>query len=158
MPESQQCRIWATSVTYTTAHGNTRSLTCCATREFVFPFFFFLFFRAPPLAYGSLRLGVQSELQLLAYTTAIAMWDLSHICDLHHGLQQCWILNSLSKARDRTHILSRVHLPLSHNGTPGIFFFFFFLTTPTACGSSQARDQTCTTTVTWATAVTRGDL
>ena len=31
------------------------------------------------------RLGVESELQLLAYTTAIAMWDLSHVCDLQHS-------------------------------------------------------------------------
>ena len=28
-------------------------------------------------------LGVELELQLLAYTTATAAWDLSHICDLH---------------------------------------------------------------------------
>ena len=28
------------------------------------------------------RLGVKLELQLLAYTTATAMWDLSHICYL----------------------------------------------------------------------------
>ena len=32
-----------------------------------------------------LRLGVESELQLLAYTIVIAMPDLSHICDLHHS-------------------------------------------------------------------------
>ena len=31
------------------------------------------------------RLGVESELQLLAYATAIAMPDLSRICDLHHS-------------------------------------------------------------------------
>ena len=30
------------------------------------------------------RLGVESELQLLAYATAIAMLDLSHICNLHY--------------------------------------------------------------------------
>ena len=30
------------------------------------------------------RLGVKLELQLLAYTTAIAMQDLSHVCDLYH--------------------------------------------------------------------------
>ena len=28
------------------------------------------------------------------------------ICDLGHSLQQCWILNPLSKARDETHILT----------------------------------------------------
>ena len=29
------------------------------------------------------RLGVKLELELPAYTTAAAMQDLSHICDLH---------------------------------------------------------------------------
>ena len=54
------------------------------------------------------RLGVESELQLPAYTTATATGtlDLSHICDLPHSLQQCWILNPLSKARDGIHILT----------------------------------------------------
>ena len=41
------------------------------------------------------RLRVESELQLLAYPTATATQDLSHICDLHHSLQQCQILNLL---------------------------------------------------------------
>ena len=40
------------------------------------------------------RLGVHSELQSPTYTTAAATRDLSHICDLHHSSQQCWILNS----------------------------------------------------------------
>ena len=46
------------------------------------------------------------ELQLLAYTTATATQDPSRVCDLHHSLWQCWILNLLSKARDRTCILT----------------------------------------------------
>ena len=46
------------------------------------------------------RLGVFSELQLLAYATATAMPDPSCICDLHCSSQQCWILNPLSGARD----------------------------------------------------------
>ena len=46
------------------------------------------------------RLGVESE--LLAYTTATATWDPRYVCDLHHSSQQSWILNPLSKARDRT--------------------------------------------------------
>ena len=41
------------------------------------------------------RLGVESELQPPAYTTATAMLDPSCICDLHRR-----ILNPLSKARD----------------------------------------------------------
>ena len=51
------------------------------------------------------RLGVESELQLLAYTTATAMPNLSHVCDLRHSSQQCQLLNPLSEARDRIHIL-----------------------------------------------------
>ena len=64
------------------------------------------------------RLGVELELQLPAYTTATAMPDPSRSCNLHHSSQQCWILNPLSKAGDRTCILmdpSRVHSLPSHN-------------------------------------------
>ena len=66
------------------------------------------------------RLGVELELQLPAYATAIATetQDLSPVCDLHHSSQQRWILNPLSEARDGTRILmdtSQVlNLP-SHN-------------------------------------------
>ena len=51
------------------------------------------------------RLGIESELQLPAYTTATATPDLSRVCNLHHSSWQCQILNPLSKARDRTFIL-----------------------------------------------------
>ena len=51
------------------------------------------------------RLGVKSELQLLVYTTAIAMTDLSQLRDLHHSLWQPWNLNALSEARDQICIL-----------------------------------------------------
>ena len=51
------------------------------------------------------RLEVQLELQLPTYTTATAMQDSSHICDLHHSSQQCQLLNPLSEARDPTHNL-----------------------------------------------------
>ena len=46
------------------------------------------------------RLGVEWELQLLAYTTATATLDLSRICNLYHSSQQCQILNPLIEARD----------------------------------------------------------
>jgi len=45
-------------------------------------------------------LGVESELQLLAYTTAPAMPDPSQICNLPHSSQQHQILNPLREARD----------------------------------------------------------
>ena len=48
------------------------------------------------------RLGVELELQLLAYATATATQDPNHVCDLHHSSQQHRILNPLSEARDRT--------------------------------------------------------
>ena len=38
------------------------------------------------------RLGVESQLQLLAYATAMAMTDPNHIFDLHHSLRQHQIL------------------------------------------------------------------
>ena len=44
------------------------------------------------------RLGVESELQQPAYTTA--MPDPGHVCNLHHSPWQYWILNPLSKAGD----------------------------------------------------------
>ena len=43
---------------------------------------------------------IESGLQLLAYTIATAMPDLSHVFDLYHSTQQRRILNPLSEARD----------------------------------------------------------
>ena len=74
---------------------------CC-----FFAFFVFSFFRVAPQHMEVPRLGVKSELQQLAYTTATAMPDPSHVCDLHHSSRQHWILNLLRKARDRTHTLT----------------------------------------------------
>ena len=51
------------------------------------------------------RLGVKSELQLLAYAIATATWDPSHTCDLYHRSRQSWIPNPLGVARDRTCVL-----------------------------------------------------
>ena len=50
------------------------------------------------------RLGVESELQLPAYTMAIAMRDLG-IFNLHQSSQRRQIFNSISEARDLTHNL-----------------------------------------------------
>ena len=76
------------------------------------------------------RLGVELELQLLAYTiaTATTTWDLSHVCDLHHSSQQYWILNLLSEARDQTCKLmvpGRIHFCCATTGTPFLVDFFF---------------------------------
>ena len=49
----------------------------------------------------TLRLGFESELQLLAYATATAtaMQDLSSVCDLHHSSWHRRLLNPLSEDR-----------------------------------------------------------
>ena len=46
------------------------------------------------------RLGVKLDLQLPAYTTAMAVPDPSHIGNLHQSSGQYPILNPPSKARD----------------------------------------------------------
>ena len=51
------------------------------------------------------RLGVELKVQLLAYTIATAMPDLSHVRDLYHSSGQHWILNPLSQARNQTRIV-----------------------------------------------------
>ena len=75
-------------------------------------------------------LVVKLELQLQVTATAAASWDLSHIYDLCHSLQQCWILNAVSEARDRTYIL-----------TDTMLGSFFFRATLAAYGGYQARGQ-----------------
>ena len=83
----------------------------------IISFFFFLFFfkfLGPHLRHmESSRLEAES-----AYTIAIATQDPSLVCNLHHSSQQHQILNLLSEARERTHILmgtNQVCNPLSHN-------------------------------------------
>ena len=70
-----------------------------------------------------LRLGVETELQLPAYTTATAMHDLS-ICDLYHSLLQRQICNPVMEAREQTRILmdtSWVHSLRALGSLFGIF-------------------------------------
>ena len=66
-------------------------------------FFCFLGLRPGPMELA--RPGVESELQLLTYTTARATRDPSCICDLHHNSWQRQILNPLSEARDQSCVL-----------------------------------------------------
>ena len=55
--------------------------------------FIYLFLGPHPQHMVVPRLEVESELQLLAYTTATTTRDLSHVCDLHYSSWPCWILN-----------------------------------------------------------------
>ena len=74
-----------------------------------FTFYFYLLFcflGLHPRHMEVHRLEIESELQLLACSTAITTPDPSRICDLHQSSQQRWILNPLSKARDGTCVLT----------------------------------------------------
>ena len=73
------------------------------------------------------RLGIQSELHLLAYTTATATSDLSRICNLHHRSRQCQTLNPLREAGDRTRNLmapGQIHFHRATIGTPAYSFIW----------------------------------
>ena len=84
--------------------------------------FSFVFFLGPRPGHTEVsRLGIESEPQLLAYTTARAMPDLSHVRDLNYSSQRRRMLNLLSKARDWTRILresSQVCYQWATVGTP----------------------------------------
>ena len=56
-------------------------------------------------------LGVQSELQPLAYSTAIATWD------QWYSSRWCWILNPPSEARDWTPVLMDLSWVINHWAT-----------------------------------------
>ena len=79
----------------------------------------FSFFLGPHLQHMEVpRLGIESELQLPAYTTATSVKDPSHVGHLYHSSPQYQIFSPLSEARDRTHILMDTGRmsPLSHDG------------------------------------------
>ena len=74
-------------------------------------FSFFLGGGGCTVAHEDPRIGVESELQLPAYSMATAMPE-SHVGDLHQSLWQSWILNPLSEATDQTFIIvdaSQIH-------------------------------------------------
>ena len=88
---------------------------------FIILFYYFCFLGLHPWHIKIPRLGVKSE---LAYTTAIATPDLSHVCELHHSSRQRRVLNPLSEARDQTcHLMftSQIHFLCATVGTPRSF-------------------------------------
>ena len=72
-------------------------------------------------------LGVQLELQPLAYATATATPDPSHVCDLHDSSQQRLVLNPLSEVRDQTCVptdINQICFCLTMTETPNLHFSF----------------------------------
>ena len=70
------------------------------TPPFVIYLFIYLFLGPHPWHMEVPRHGVELELHLPVYTTAMATPDPSCGCDLHCSSQQCQILNPLGGARD----------------------------------------------------------
>ena len=83
------------------------------------------------------RLGVTLELSLPAYATATATPDPSHSCKLHHCLWQRWILNPLSEARDRTHVLMDTGWVRYCWAMTGTLFTFYFEIVSSLCKSCK---------------------
>ena len=79
------------------------------------------------------KLRVLWELQLPA--TARAMPDPSHICHLHHSSWQRWILNPLSKARDRTcHLMVPTQICFRcHDGNSENYLELWIIISPILC-------------------------
>ena len=105
-----------------------RSLHCkTVLPSFLILFFSFCLFLGLHLWHmGVLRLGVESDLQLLAYITATATWDPSSNCNLHHSSRQRWIPDPLSKARDWTRILMDTsQMRCTTMGTPNTLLLWF---------------------------------
>ena len=96
-----------------------RNVKYLLKKIFIYLFFCFL---GPHLWHMEVpRLEVQLQLQLPAYATAIATWDLRHVCDLHWSSWQRQILNPVVKARDQTHNLmvpSWICFHCAMTGTP----------------------------------------
>ena len=69
-----------------------------------FLFLLLVFFTAAPIAYGSSRIRGRIGAATEVYTTATATLAPSCICNLRCSTWQCWNLNPLDKARDRTRI------------------------------------------------------
>ena len=79
-------------------------------QDFVFTLYFYLFIYfvflgLHPEHMEVPRLGVKPELQLPAYATATAMWDLSDVYNLHHSSWQHCVLNPLSETRNKSCLL-----------------------------------------------------
>ena len=93
------------------------------------PLLFLVFLGPHPWHMQVPRLGVKSELQLLAYATATAMPDQSLNCDLYRSSLQWQILNPLNEAREQTCVLmdaSWVHFHWAMAGTAQYFFLKHF--------------------------------
>ena len=100
--------------------------------KYFFPFhklpliFFFCFLGLSLWHMEVPRLGVESELQLPAYTTAAATPDLSCICDLHCSSRQRRILTHWARpgSNPQTYVSSQIHFHRTMTGNSKLAFNF----------------------------------
>ena len=122
----KQERAYSCLVNYLSASVPLIQYSPCCQHEFfyfiyLFMFVFFVFLGLHPWHMEVPSLGVESELQPLAYTVVTATQDPSRICDLHHSSRPRQILNPLSEARDRINDLmvpSQIRFCWATTGTP----------------------------------------
>ena len=69
------------------------------------------------------------KLQLPANARAMAVRDLSCVCNPHHSSRQCWVLNLRSEARDRTRNLMVLVGFVNHCATTEVPVFLFCILT-----------------------------
>ena len=101
--------------------------------------YFFLSFRAATEAYGSFQLGIELELQMTAYATA--MGTPNQACSSARSLTH-WVRPGIKP--ESLQMLVRFLTHWAAIGPPIVpFFFFFFLfkVIPAAYGDSQVRGQ-----------------
>ena len=119
-------------------------------------FGFWLFLGAIPAAYG----GSQARGLIRAVATGLyhshSHIDLSCVCDLHHSSQPYQILNPLSNTRNQP-ATSWFLVGFISAAPRRELLLLFFMAMPKGCGSSQAKDPTCTAVITRATGVTTPD-
>ena len=101
-------------------------------------YYYYCLLRTTPMVYE----GTQARAWIGA-VAATAAPDPSHICDLHHNSWQCWILNTMSEARDWTCILmdtSQIRFHWTIMGTHILLLLFLiFMAAAVTYESSQAR-------------------
>ena len=85
---------------------------------------FFLFLGPHPWHMAVPRLGVTSELQVPAYTTATAISDLSHICNLYHSSQHTRSPPGIKPGSSRMPV--RFISAAATMGTPNLTYFCTF--------------------------------
>ena len=119
--------VMGISISFPVSHGMNTLLPLWISGLFSGFFFFFVFFRAAPSAYGGSHARgpirtVAAGLHHSHSHTRSEPW----LWPIYHSSQHCRILNPLSEARDRTHVLmniSQIRVCWAATGTP----YFQFL-------------------------------